>query len=141
MDAERLLHHPSEPSFRMRSKRGTPQFRLYWLLVAAGLCWLSWPAPAEAQPACAHDLCEVGEDLNPVCDPCVDIICNSPGELGDPYCCDVEWDETCIEKVLPMCGDPSCVQVCSHSPCEIGDPLDSTCNPCTADVCFLDPNC
>jgi len=129
---------------RMRSKRRTPRLRRHWLLAAVGLCWLSWPAPAEAQPACAHDLCEIGDALNPVCDPCVDTVCNTPGELGDPYCCDTndgEWYQTCIDLVMPLCGDPSCIQVCSHSPCETGEALDSTCNSCTALVCFNHPEC
>ena len=148
MDAERSLCHPSEPSSRARSKRRSPLPRLHWLLVAVGLCWLSWPAPAEAQPACVHDVCEVGDNLNFNCvrfpgDTCVDDICNGTPATGagDPYCCDVEWDDNCVSHVLTICEDPICEQVCSHSPCEIGDPLDSTCNACTALVCFLDPNC
>jgi hypothetical protein len=141
MDAERSPRHPSEFSFRMKSKRRMARHSRHWLLLAAGLCWLSWPTPAEAQPACAHGLCEQGGGLNPVCDPCVDAICNGPGELGDPYCCDVEWDDNCVDLVLPLCGDPSCVQVCSHNPCEIGEALDSTCNSCTALVCFNHPEC
>jgi hypothetical protein len=81
-----------------------------------------------------------GDNLNANCDPCVDAVCNDP-VLGDGYCCAVEWDETCVGLVLPVCGDVTCAQICSHSPCEIGDPLDSTCNSCTAQVCFEDPSC
>jgi hypothetical protein len=139
MDAERSLCHPSESGFRVRSKRRSPLPGLHWLLVAVGLCWLSWPAPAEAQPACAHSLCEFGGKLNPTCDPCVDAICGLPND--DPYCCTVEWDDNCIDQVLTVCGDPTCAQVCDHNPCEIGVALDSTCNECTALVCFEDPSC
>jgi hypothetical protein len=53
----------------------------------------------------------------------------------------VEWDNDCINQVLSVCGDPTCAQVCDHSPCDIGVALDSTCNECTAMVCFLDPSC
>ena len=142
MDTERSPNYPSESSSRVRRQRRCPLPRLSGLLVAAGLCWLSWPAPAEAQPACAHDLCEIGDNLSEVCDPCVADICNGlPGNPGDPYCCAVEWDDDCVNQVLSVCGDVSCEQICSHSPCEIGDPLDSTCNSCTAGICFQNPNC
>jgi hypothetical protein len=139
MDAERSLRHPSESSYRVRPNRRSPLPRLDWLLIVVGLCWLSWPVPAEAQQACVHSLCEIGGKLNPTCDPCVDAICGLPND--DPYCCTVEWDDACIDQVLPVCGDPTCAQVCAHSPCEIGGPLDSTCNECTALVCFQDPGC
>ena len=142
MDAARSLPFSSESSSRARPQRWRPLLRLSGLLVAVGLLWLSWPAPAEAQPACAHDICEIGDNLNSVCDPCVTDICDGiPGTMGDPFCCAVEWDDNCVDQVLTICGDVSCNQVCSHSPCEIGDPLDSTCNTCTALVCFQDPNC
>ena len=136
MDVERSLQQLSESSYRARFKRQSPLPRLSWLLVAVGLCWLLWPAPAEAQPACVHDICEIGANLNSVCDPCVDDIC-----AADPYCCAVEWDDNCVDEVLLICGDVSCAAACSHSPCEIGDPLDSTCNSCTALVCSQDPGC
>jgi len=138
MEAERsLLCCPSGSSIRARSKRLFLLPRLDWLLLAVGLCWLLWPsAPAEAQPACAHDICEAGVDLHSGCDPCVGDIC-----AGDPYCCTVEWDDACIEQVLTVCGDPTCASACSHSPCDVGIPIDSTCSSCTAQVCFQDPAC
>jgi hypothetical protein len=141
MDAEQSPRHPSGPSFHARSKWRSSPHRLHWLLVAVGLCWLSWPAPAEAQPICVHDICEIGGKLNPTCDSCVDDICNDPSNPENDYCCTVEWDQWCIDRVLEFCGDPVCAQVCDHNPCEIGGALDSTCNACTAQVCFLDPNC
>jgi len=137
MDAERSLHHLSESSYHARLKRPSPLPRLSsWLLVAVGLCWLLWPAPAEAQPACDHGICDTGTNLNSVCDPCVDDIC-----AADPYCCAVEWDDNCVDEVLLICGDVSCAAACSHNPCEIGEALDSTCSSCTATVCFNNPNC
>jgi hypothetical protein len=144
MDAERSPRRLSEHLFHDGSKRRSTLSRLHWLLVAVALCWLSWPAPAEAAPACSHDLCEVGGNLNQTCerfpgDTCVDDICGPPND--DIYCCTVEWDDNCIEQVLSVCGDPVCAQICDHNPCEVGGALDSTCNACTAEVCFLDPSC
>jgi len=133
MDAKRSLIHPSEPASRAGSKRQSPLFRLHWLLIAAGLCWLSWPVPAEAQPACLHSVCELGGNLSEVCDPClndptctipmdcVDDICSDPRDQNaNRFCCTDEWDQNCIDQVLEVCGDPTCKQVCSHSPCVIG---------------------
>ena len=108
-------------------------------LLAISLLWLSLPAPAEAQPACEHDLCEVGPALASNCDDCVQSICRF-----DPYCCDSvqgEWDDFCIEKVLTQCKDWTCAAACKHSLCEVGTPLDSTCNTCAAQICFEDPSC
>jgi hypothetical protein len=142
MDAEQSPYRPSGLSSRAVPKRRSPLFRLHWLLVAVGLCWLSWPVPAEAQPACAHDLCEVGDYLSEVCDPCVDDICSDPRDQNqNRFCCTDEWDQYCVGQVLVICGDPRCEQVCSHSPCEIGGAIDSTCNSCTAAVCFVHPEC
>jgi hypothetical protein len=50
-------------------------------------------------PTCAHDRCEIGEDLDPACDPCVAEIC-----LVDPVCCLFEWDNTCVSEVETVCG-------------------------------------
>lgn len=140
MDAERSLRYPSKSPFRAGSQRRSALPRLDWLLVAVGLCWLAWPAPAGAQPACQHDICEIGGQLNPVCDPCVDTICNDP-VYGEESCCAADWDQSCIDLVLGLCEDPTCAQICDHNPCDVGGPLDSTCNSCTALVCFLDPGC
>ena len=140
MKAERPLLYPNQPSNRVRSVRskGRSQLaRLKWLLVAVGLCWLSWPVPAEAQ--CEHDLCEQGVGLSEDCDPCVTDIC-----FLDPFCCDPQvgvWDDFCVEQVLTVCEDWTCAAACSHGLCETGEPLDSTCNFCAALVCFQDPSC
>jgi hypothetical protein len=55
--------------------------------------------------SCVHNKCEVGEALDPWCDPCVDAIC-----LDDDYCCDWllgEWDSVCVGYIPSMCG-PLC---------------------------------
>jgi hypothetical protein len=142
MDIERHQRSSNESPDPVGSKG---QSRLLgWLpraagLLLLGLLWLSVPAPAEAQQACSHDLCEVGEALASNCDTCVQDICQF-----DPYCCDSSqggWDDFCIEKVLTECGDWICAAACSHNLCEEGEPLDSTCNTCAAQVCFEDPSC
>jgi hypothetical protein len=49
-----------------------------------------------------HDECVSGEPLDPSCNECVAYICDQ-----DPYCCDTEWDSTCISQVDQYC-DPGC---------------------------------
>jgi len=143
MDAERSPRHPihihspnDAAAERPAPLRGGARFHVSWLLVGVALCWLSWSAPANAQPSCVHDYCEVGVNLNQGCDPCVKSICQV-----DSYCCNTEWDDSCVAEVLPICGDPRCDEICHHSPCEVGEALDSTCDGCTALVCFLNPSC
>ena len=34
---------------------------------------------------------------------CCNIVCNS-----DPFCCDVEWDETCVAGAVELCAGPEC---------------------------------
>jgi len=146
METERRLRSSTESSRRTRSRSsgrnpgfnrtGLPRAAGLLTFGLAGLLWVFTPAPAEAQQACTHDLCEVGEGLNSNCDPCVTDICQF-----DPYCCQTEWDDFCVEKVLSECGDWTCAAACSHNPCETGEPLDSTCNTCSAQVCFVDPTC
>ena len=135
MNAERPVRYPNEPSKRARSKGPSRLPRLKWLLVAVGLCWLSWPAPAEAQ-TCEHDICEFGPGMVSGCDPCVTEVC-----AVDPFCCQFDWDDSCVEKVMTVCEDWICTAACSHNLCEIGEPLDSTCTFCAAKVCFNDPSC
>jgi hypothetical protein len=59
-----------------------------------------------APPACAHDLCEQGDPLEPSCDPCVAELCGTV----DPYCCDQlagqkgSWDVMCIGEAQKLCG-------------------------------------
>ncbi len=48
---------------------------------------------------CAHAICEEGPKLDSICDPCVTQIC-----AADSYCCNVEWDNICVEEVTSICG-------------------------------------
>ncbi len=136
MDAELDVQDTNTPLKRPGSTAQILPARAIWLLVAAAFCWLSWPADAEAQQACSHDYCEEGSGLNSSCDPCVTAICDI-----DSFCCQTGWDQNCIDQVLTVCQDWICAAACSHSPCEVGEALDSTCNSCTAQVCFEDPSC
>jgi hypothetical protein len=51
-------------------------------------------------PLCAHAPCLPGEALDPSCHPCVAELC---GE--DPYCCEVLWDEYCVQAAFDVCLD------------------------------------
>lgn len=110
-----------------------------WLLAGATLCGtvaLFWAGgPADAQ-VCAHGLCEEGAALNNACDPCVADICDA-----DSFCCEFDWDNTCVEEVLTVCGDPMCLAACEHSLCAAGGALDATCHPCVTSICAQDPLC
>jgi hypothetical protein len=66
-------------------------------------------------PACAHDICAVGDKLSastpssPACHPCVDQVC-----AQDPFCCnggyqsyyttEPPWDAKCVAEVGAICG-------------------------------------
>jgi hypothetical protein len=51
-------------------------------------------------PTC-HDECVAGDMLDPTCNACVQAICEY-----DPYCCDTEWDATCVSHVDDTCSPP-----------------------------------
>ncbi len=91
-----------------------------------------------AADSCAHDLCVVGEALDPACDLCVAAVCEAEG-----YCCgamDGSWVGSCVADAIAQC-DLSCEGVCLHDTCEVGLALDPTCDSCAASVCDIDPFC
>ncbi|NUO48363.1 MAG: lamin tail domain-containing protein [Polyangiaceae bacterium] len=54
--------------------------------------------------ACAHDVCMMGEALDPTCsDPCAATVC-----AEDPVCCDPaeSWDDICVSEAQRLCGAP-----------------------------------
>lgn len=109
--------------------------------------------------SCAHDVCDTGVSLVPGCDPCVDAVC-----AHDPYCCEAEWDGTCVDEVADFCGQ-SCGGgsgaggggvggggssgssgsggggPCAHDKCVAGEALWPACDPCVAKVCDADGYC
>jgi hypothetical protein len=44
---------------------------------------------------CIHSECDTGAALTASCSPCADAICTA-----DPYCCNNEWDNVCVEAAL-----------------------------------------
>ncbi len=80
---------------------------------------------------CEHEVEEVGSPLDPMCGACAESVC-----AVDGYCCEVEWDETCVNEVDLYCGSGDC-----HDECEVGPALNATCGECAADVCDEDPFC
>jgi hypothetical protein len=136
MEVEANRSISNQPSSHVRPGGKRSLLHLSGLLAVMGFCWLAAASPAGAQQTCAHDLCEVGDGLSSMCDPCVADICQF-----DSYCCQSEWDDFCVEKVLTTCGDWTCAAECSHNLCETGEPLESTCSSCAAFVCFQDPTC
>jgi len=48
---------------------------------------------------CAHDLCDAGEKLDPACDLCAGIVCES-----DAFCCASQWDQQCVLEASIFCG-------------------------------------
>lgn len=54
----------------------------------------------DATFTCNHSLCEVGAALVVGCDPsCVEALCNV-----DSFCCNNQWDATCVDEVATICG-------------------------------------
>ena len=47
---------------------------------------------------CAHDEFAMGDALTPGCSECAGAVCDL-----DDYCCDVEWDSTCVDQAVSMC--------------------------------------
>lgn len=64
---------------------------------------------------CPHDTCTVGELLDPGCDPCVGQVC-----AVDSYCCENDWDGTCVGEAETICGK-DCPDVCGDGICAPGE--------------------
>ena len=88
------------------------------LMIDGAPVLLGDPPANSTTPACAHDVCDIGEKLaattlaQPACSTCVDLICNPL--TGDPYCCnggylsyyssEPEWDAKCVAEVKSICN-------------------------------------
>lgn len=58
------------------------------------------PEPDPVTNACAHDTCEEGPKLDPTCEnTCVAQICQV-----DPFCCNNDWDNLCVDQVKSVCN-------------------------------------
>jgi hypothetical protein len=55
------------------------------------------PDMAKGGTMCAHSPCTTGTALNATCSDCVNQFCND-GFFGDPYCCSVKWNSTCVSE-------------------------------------------
>lgn len=105
---------------------------------------------------CTHGLCTAGPPLDPACSTCVASVC-----AFDSFCCNIQWDQICIQESEATCGNtctvcgngiceagetPStCPQDCTptfaHDVCDPGAPLDPACDTCANDICSTDPFC
>jgi len=52
-------------------------------------------------PVCAHDPCTPGTPLDPLCDPCVQVVC-----VIDKPCCKSSWDAFCVGTAQVHCACP-----------------------------------
>jgi len=124
----------------------------------AGVCESGFCGAA----TCSHGECETGDRLSPACSPCVANVC-----AADPFCCQVAWDDLCVDGAAQICGscgsctpnglacntNTDCCSAncdgglcaapmgCPHGPCELGPPLLPGCSSCTAAVCGVLPSC
>ncbi len=73
-------------------------------------CEVAWDALCVDQVAtecgltceCTPDVCDVGGPSTPTCSPCTAAVCEA-----DPFCCEVAWDDLCVDQVATVC-DQSC---------------------------------
>ena len=104
------------------------------------------PSGSCAGAHCPHDRCIEGVALDKTCGACVAQIC-----AADAFCCDVEWDNVCVEEVRTICGSLGCGESkgqCNHTLCSFGPALVPACDVppfpqggCVAQVCAADPFC
>jgi len=92
-------------------------------------------------PPCAHDKCSTGTPLaaSSTCGSVVQQICSV-----DPYCCDTEWDDICVNEVFSVGNSVVCsTGTCSHGLCVTGSVLTPGCDPngVVNSICSDDPYC
>jgi hypothetical protein len=94
-----------------------------------------------------HNKCSVGPAgtplLNCPSDPCVQAVCQS-----DPFCCNTDWNQQCVNEVFSVCQSKSCsasAGSCSHTLCTTGSTLVSGCDSgsanCVQQICAVDSFC
>lgn len=67
--------------------------------MAAGGCVATRPEAGTSQPGCTHGVCLAGAPLRATCGPCTQKVCNAA-----PACCTGQWDATCVQRAVAMCG-------------------------------------
>lgn len=114
-----------------------------------GLCGATEAQTCPQDCVCAHGVCDEGGPLMDGCDPCVSTVCSQ-----DPFCCQNEWDNQCVQAAsncgITCCGNGSCDvgESCSCADCAAcacGDGVcdGETCDSCAMDcgACAPDPTC
>jgi len=94
--------------------------------------------------SCAHPECSPGAKLTPGCSSCAAAVCGA-----EPYCCDTDWDQLCVDQVAANCGSNFCgggggnppPNSCAHPECTEGEKLNPGCSSCATAVCGADPYC
>jgi hypothetical protein len=87
--------------------------------------------PMGGSGTCDHPPTQPGGPLDPACDDCAEEVCGF-----DPYCCETEWDDICVDEAAEACGTSNC-----HDVCDAGAPMGDECGTCEGDVCAADPYC
>jgi hypothetical protein len=91
--------------------------------------------PVALQAPCGiHSPCIAGGKLDAEADACAALVCTTK-----PECCSTEWTADCVESAKSVC-DLNC-SGCLHDVCETGAALDTTCDPCAAQICESDTFC
>ena len=89
------------------------------------------------QASCDHSECDTGASLDAACSDCAAAVC-----AADSYCCDNQWDGTCVQEVDQYCnlscgggggGQPECSQA-ADCPGTDGCLAGGTCGPCSDDA-------
>lgn len=101
---------------------------------AADLCGCAnVMCPSDATGNCCQ------EHETPGCDDteCCETVC-----MASPFCCDITWSSSCVEKANELCGDVCSGCGNSHGDCCFPSSTPSCDDPeCCAAVCSIDPFC
>ena len=116
-------------------------------------CSVAWDDPCvtiagEQRGVCVKIAC--GDfDAGPACEPhrnpaCDNAECCKAVCLIDTYCCDVEWDQNCVDEAvgIPSCGcSYECGDTCAGDCCRAHNNGSCDDAECCATICALDPYC
>jgi hypothetical protein len=102
----RVVFQDSGLNFNRRIQGGTLFFRVH---VDPPLCFAF-------QGTCAHSLCQVGEPLEPTCQPQFDPTCVARICDIDASCCYERWDQGCVDAVQSVCDLCCCTK--GIAPCD-----------------------